>query len=66
MLAWLHQAAPGAAENITQLLKLCDKTDLGQVSGTVLAGVTEGVCRPLKTRVEQILVSEPGAVVLYR
>jgi len=66
MLAWLHQAAPGEAENITQLLKLCDKTDLGQVSGTVLAGVTEGVCRPLKTRVEQILVSEPGAVVLYR
>jgi len=66
MLAWLHQAAPGEAENITQLLKLCDKTDIGQVSGTVLAGATEGVCRPLKTRVEQILVSEPGAVTLYR
>jgi len=66
MLAWLHQAAPGEAENITQLLKLCDKTDIGQVSATVLAGATEGVCRPLKTRVEQILVSEPGAVILYR
>jgi hypothetical protein len=25
MLAWLHQICPGEAENITQLLKLCDK-----------------------------------------
>ena len=32
----------------------------------ILAAITEGVCRPLKTRVEQILVSEPGAVTLYR
>jgi hypothetical protein len=25
MLAWLHQICPGEAENISQLLKLCDK-----------------------------------------
>ncbi len=25
MLAWLHQICPGEAENITQLLKLCNK-----------------------------------------
>jgi len=28
--------------------------------------IMEGVCRPLKMRVEQILVSEPGPVILYK
>merc|ERR1719232_1143374 len=66
MLAWLHQACPGEAENISQLLKLCEKVDREKMEAKILSGTTEGVCRPLKTRVEQILVSEPGAVVLYR
>eukprot|EP00092_Neocalanus_flemingeri_P014840 GFUD01016021.1.p1 GENE.GFUD01016021.1~~GFUD01016021.1.p1 ORF type:complete len:631 (+),score=243.67 GFUD01016021.1:52-1944(+) len=66
MLAWLHQACPGEAENISQLLRLCDQVEKEKVEAKILSGTTEGVCRPLKTRVEQILVSEPGAVVLYR
>jgi len=66
MLAWLHQACPGEAENISQLLRLCNKVEKEKVEAKILSGTTEGVCRPLKTRVEQILVSEPGAVVLYR
>ena len=66
MLAWLHQACPGEAENINQLLKLCDKIEKVNVEAKILAGVTEGVCRPLKSRVEQILISEQGSVVLYR
>jgi hypothetical protein len=32
----------------------------------MLCGVTEGVCRPLRSRVEQILVSEASPVLLYR
>jgi len=66
MLAWLHQACPGEKENISQLLKLCHKVERENVEAKILSGTTEGVCRPLKTRVEQILVSEPGAVELYR
>lgn len=68
MLAWLHQACPGEAENIAQLLRLCDKlpTSVENVASKILCGTTEGVTRPLKQRVEQILVSESGAVVLYR
>jgi len=66
MLAWLHQACPGEKENISQLLKLCHKVERENVESKILSGTTEGVCRPLKTRVEQILVSEPGAVELYR
>ena len=28
--------------------------------------ILEGVCRPLKIRLEQILVAEPGPVALYK
>ena len=57
---------PGEAENITHLLKLCEKTDRSSVTAKMLTGITEGVCRPLKSRVEQILVSESSAIVLYK
>ena len=66
MLAWLHQVCPGEAENIAHLLKLCHKTDKVEVTMRILSGITEGVCRPLKSRIEQILVSETSAIVLYK
>jgi len=66
MLAWLHQALPGEVETITQLLRQCHTLEVEAKARNILASITEGVCRPLKTRVEQILVSEPGAVNLYR
>ena len=66
MLAWLHQALPGEVETITQLLRQCHTLEVEVKARNILASITEGVCRPLKTRVEQILVSEPGAVNLYR
>ena len=66
MLAWLHQVCPGEAENIALLLKLCHKTDKVEVTGRILSGITEGVCRPLKSRIEQILVSESSAITLYK
>ena len=31
-----------------------------------MTGATEGVCRPLQSRVEQILASETSPVTLYR
>jgi len=66
MLAWLHQSLPGEVETITQLLRQCHTLEVEARARNILASITEGVCRPLKTRVEQILVSEPGAVNLYR
>ena len=66
MLAWLHQALPGEVETIAQLLRQCQTLEVEAKARNILAAITEGVCRPLKTRVEQILVSEPGAVALYR
>ncbi|KAG1680881.1 Conserved oligomeric Golgi complex subunit 6 [Nymphon striatum] len=32
----------------------------------LLGHITEGICRPLKVRLEQVIVSEPGAVILYK
>ena len=60
------QVCPGEAENISHLLKLCHKTDKVEVTVRILSGITEGVCRPLKSRIEQILVSETSAIVLYK
>ena len=48
---------------ITVLLSFSDKE---QICDDVLSNVTEGVCRPLRNRVEHILLSEHGAVILYR
>lgn len=64
MLAWLHQAAASEKEYVHSLLKKCAVTT-EQVQD-ILGHITEGVCRPFKVRVEQVLVSEQDAVTLYK
>ncbi|KAL5013576.1 hypothetical protein ScPMuIL_007846 [Solemya velum] len=64
MLAWLHQAVASEKEHLQSLLKKCG-TNEEQIQD-ILGHITEGVCRPFKVRVEQVLVSEQGAVVLYK
>nr|CAG4651713.1 EOG090X03SX [Triops cancriformis] len=64
MLAWLHQMAPNEKENIQALLKGCDRIDVSEAMSSALANITEGVCRPLKSRIEQVLAADPGAPVL--
>ena len=81
MLAYLHQATPTEKENIYALLKHCEpviikkeKTeetpaetkDKAQICQESLASITEGACRPLRSRVEQILLSEHGPLILYQ
>uniref|UniRef100_H2Y655 Conserved oligomeric Golgi complex subunit 6 n=1 Tax=Ciona savignyi TaxID=51511 RepID=H2Y655_CIOSA len=62
MLAWLHQASASEKECLLQLLA----QSVDEAKCKVLASVLEGVCRPLKVRVEQVLVSEPGTLILYK
>ena len=66
MLAWLHQAWPGEKETVAGLVKQCHSLDRAQLESRVMVGATEGVCRPLQSRVEQILVSESSPVTLYQ
>ncbi|KAH3820573.1 hypothetical protein DPMN_122317 [Dreissena polymorpha] len=63
MLAWLHQATASEKEYLSTLLKRCETTN--ETIQDTLGHISEGVCRPFKVRVEQVLVSEQDAVTLY-
>lgn len=65
MFAWLHQAIPTEKENLLLLLKACEKNDLTEQVQQALANISEGVCHPLKVRVETTLNLEKDTIVLY-
>ncbi|KAG9491968.1 conserved oligomeric Golgi complex subunit 6 [Eleutherodactylus coqui] len=66
MLAWLHQATASEKEHLESLLKLVNIQGVEDNIQEVVGHITEGVCRPLKVRIEQVIIAEPGAVLLYK
>ncbi|XP_028976179.2 conserved oligomeric Golgi complex subunit 6 isoform X1 [Esox lucius] len=66
MLAWLHQATASEKEHMEALLKHVTAPGVADNMQEVIGHITEGVCRPLKVRLEQVIVAEPGAVLLYK
>ncbi|CAG0886915.1 unnamed protein product [Darwinula stevensoni] len=62
MLAWLHQAVPSEKEALEILLSQCQQIDKEKEVSKWLSKICEGVCRPLSSRVEQVILSEPGPV----
>ncbi|XP_071798111.1 conserved oligomeric Golgi complex subunit 6-like isoform X2 [Asterias amurensis] len=66
MFAWLHQTTASEKENIQAFLKLVTMQSKNSDIEDVLAHITEGICRPLKVRVEQVIVAEPAIVLLYK
>ncbi|XP_077396662.1 conserved oligomeric Golgi complex subunit 6 isoform X1 [Festucalex cinctus] len=66
MLAWLHQATASEREHLEALLKQVTLQGVEDNMQEVVGHITEGVCRPLKVRIEQVIVAEPGAVLLYK
>ncbi|XP_073518687.1 conserved oligomeric Golgi complex subunit 6 [Phyllobates terribilis] len=66
MLAWLHQATASEKEHLESLLKLVNIQGVEDHIQEVVGHITEGVCRPLKVRIEQVIIAEPGAVLLYK
>lgn len=65
MFAWLHQAIPSERENLLTLLKNCEKNDITEQIQNALINITDGLCHPLKVRVETILNSEKQTITLY-
>lgn len=65
ILAWLHQAIPVEKENLLTLLKACDKSDMSEQISQALSNITEGLCHPLKSRIEHIVAVEAPSTVLY-
>lgn len=62
IFGWLHQAM---ATEKDLLLLLYDNDNAGIMSS--LSAITDGVCRPLRVRVEQVIVTQlSGIVVSYR
>uniref|UniRef100_A0A672MDM0 Conserved oligomeric Golgi complex subunit 6 n=1 Tax=Sinocyclocheilus grahami TaxID=75366 RepID=A0A672MDM0_SINGR len=66
MLAWLHQATASEKEHLEALLKQVAVQGVEENMQEVVGHITEGVCRPLKVRIEQVIIAEPGAVLLYK
>ncbi|KAE8627235.1 hypothetical protein XENTR_v10006915 [Xenopus tropicalis] len=66
MLAWLHQATASEKEHLESLLKLVNIQGVEDNIQEVVGHITEGVCRPLKVRIEQVIIAEPGAVLLFK
>ncbi len=46
--------APTEKENVQALLKGCDRSDVAPLVTAALSNITEGVCRPLRVRLEQV------------
>lgn len=65
ILAWLHQSVASEKENLVQLLAQCDKSTEADVVRT-LGQIFEGIINPFRVRVEQVLVTEPGTLILYK
>lgn len=65
MFAWIHQAIPTEKENLMMLFRECDKNDLTEQIQHALAHISDGICHPLKIRVETILTAEQDLIVLY-
>ncbi|CAF0848110.1 unnamed protein product [Rotaria sordida] len=67
MLAWTHQSTASEKEYAEILLrKLKDWNELQKTIQTLLGYITEGLCRPLRVRLEQVLVSQHEPVTLYK
>ena len=64
MLGWLHQAIATENDHISGLLMDQENDDDKSVS--ILSMITEGSCRPLHVRIEQVIVSTSSAVVAYQ
>ncbi|XP_014241192.1 conserved oligomeric Golgi complex subunit 6 [Cimex lectularius] len=52
MLAFLYETV--SSESLTGLFKQCDKIDVAEEMQEALSNISEGVCTPLRVRVEQV------------
>lgn len=66
MFVWLNKAIPVEKQNIDLLISKCSKNDELQLTANdALSSICEGICQPLKIRVEKILTAPSQPTVLY-
>ncbi|UYV83028.1 COG6 [Cordylochernes scorpioides] len=66
MLAWVHQCAASEQELLESLLKHVHREELDSAVQKSLSHITEGLCRPFKMRIEQVVVAQHQLVLLYK
>lgn len=66
MMAWIHQACATEKEYLKTILKDCVNEEKDSLALDVMGHITEGLGRPLKVRLEQVLLSDPQPIVLYK
>lgn len=65
MLVWINKSIPVEKNKLLLLFKLCDKIDINEQIDDALASICEGICQPLKIRIEKILEVPAEAQTLY-
>ncbi|XP_063881710.1 conserved oligomeric Golgi complex subunit 6-like [Scylla paramamosain] len=58
MLAWVHQPLPSEREAAQSLFAKCSNLDPTEETRSTVASVSESVCRPPRTRIEQTIVTD--------
>ncbi|XP_063862078.1 conserved oligomeric Golgi complex subunit 6-like [Scylla paramamosain] len=58
MLAWVHQALSSEREAAQSLFAKWSNLDPTEQTRSAVASVSESVCRPLRTRIEQTIVTD--------
>ncbi|KAL1513781.1 hypothetical protein ABEB36_003145 [Hypothenemus hampei] len=65
MLVWINRAIPVEKQNLKLLVKSCNQSGLEELLNNALANICEGVCQPLRIRVEKILNVPTQPATLY-
>ena len=65
MFAYIHQILPPEKENLQMLVRNCDKEDISEQIQSAMINLSDGVCHPLRVRVETILNAEKDTIILY-
>uniref|UniRef100_A0A182LWZ2 Conserved oligomeric Golgi complex subunit 6 n=1 Tax=Anopheles culicifacies TaxID=139723 RepID=A0A182LWZ2_9DIPT len=65
MFAYIHQILPPEKENLQMLVRNCDKEDIYEQIQMAMINLSDGVCHPLRVRVETILNAEKDTIILY-
>ncbi|KAF5304114.1 hypothetical protein FQA39_LY01899 [Lamprigera yunnana] len=65
ILVWLNKFIPVEKQNLHLLVNLCKKEDLTELLSNALASICEGICHPLKIRVDKTLSTSTQSSTLY-
>lgn len=65
MLVWINKTVPAEKQNLCLLVKLSDTSAVADQLNEALGSICEGLCQPLRVRIEKILTVSTQANILY-